>query len=1349
MSIVSTSNSQKENPFSFQCPVLTSSNYTTWAIKMEAVLDAQGVWEAIEPTVGVAVDEKKSKVARAYIFQAIPEEILLQVAKKKTAKEVWDSLKTRFVGADRVQKARLHTLKSEFEALRMKEGETIDEYAGKLSGMISKYNSVGAVLGDEELVRKLLDTVTDKFIHLVASMEQYSEVETMPFEKAIGRLKAYEDRVKLRQGGSSVENSLLFTKVEGHSQNKGNTKSSTGRGRGSGNDRGGRSGSRGRGSSRGRGGRGGSGSSHDNGGWNQKPRDKKNIRCFNCQAFGHYASECKSEKKQEQEVHLTKEQEDEPSLFLSVCGEEEQRQMVLLNEEKINPTLLEASGEKNKDAWYLDNGASNHMTGRKEAFAELNQEVKGSVRFGDGSKVHIQGKVAKPACLKTCLDEDSWVWHARLGHANFQVLEMMGKKGLVEGMPWLSHPKQICEGCLVAKQTKQSFPNEAQWRASKPLELLHADLCGPITPQSMGGNRYFLLIVDDLTRYMWVYFLKTKDEALKYFKCFKSHVEKECSHMVRMLRTDRGGEFTSHDFVKFCQEIGIKRQTTAPYTPQQNGVVERRNRIVMEMTRCLLKTMQVPDSLWGEAVRHAVYLLNRIPTKAVKEITPYEAWKKRKPNLSYLKVFGCMAYVKKVAIHTTKLADRSCPMIYIGKESGSKAYRLYNPTEKKVVVSRDVQFNEKKGWSWKSMVASDGSLSKLNNSLYCTNVGDKPTHTDLLDENESNDITFTTPQATNATPQIERDREVIHVNSNGSKESLQSSSTNSTNSEDRLHQTVPFDKTPLKGFRSIGVIQDQTQAMNENEVHELYVREGELFLVDEEPLSYTEAAENESWMKAMHMELEAIKKNNTWTLVQLPTNQKAIGLKWVFKLKKDANGEVTKHKARLVAKGYVQVKGVDYEEVFAPVARMETVRLILALAATNRWKVHHLDVKTAFLNGEIQEEVYVTQPDGFEIKGKEDYVYKLHKALYGLKQAPRAWNAKLDKTLKDLGFTKCIHDAGVYVIKRSGFVLILCVYVDDILLTGTREKDIQSFKEKMKTHFEMSDLGLLTYYLGIEVHQKSDGISIMQRAYAKKVLKLAGMDECNSSQYPMEFRLQLTKDGEGAAVDSTYYRKLVGSLRYLLHTRPDLGYSVGLVSRFMESPKQSHLAAVKHILRYVKGSTNIGLKYEAEGDGKIVGYSDSSFGCDVEDRRGTTGTIFYYSGNVITWTSQKQHTVALSSCHAEYMAATEAACQALWLRNIFSEITGEQPQCVELRVDNKGAIGLSKNPTFHKRSKHIDTKHHFIRECVERGQITVEHVDGKLQKADILTKSLPRIKFAEMKDLVGLRNCPHQGEYVG
>ncbi|KAI3802277.1 hypothetical protein L1987_30407 [Smallanthus sonchifolius] len=370
--VATTSGAQKEtNSVSLQIPTLTPTNYTTWAIKMEAVMDAQGLWESVEPQAGVVEDEKKNKTARAFIFQAIPEDVLLQVAKKKTAKEIWESLKVRYVGAERVQKARLHTLDRDFEALKMKDGESVDEFAGKVSGMVSRYNSLGATKEDGVLVRKLLDSVPDKFLQLVASIEQISDVDSMPFEEAIGRLKAYEDRLKLRQDNPSVDNSLLLTRGDSNSSQKGAGRSpfSGTRGRGSHSyDRGGRSGSRGRGSNRGRGNRGGYAGYQAGNSNNRKPRDKKHIKCFKCDQFGHYASECEVGKKQVEEANLT--QEEEPTLLLSVCGEETPT-MVLLNEEKVFPGQHEGRNERNRDMWYLDNGASNHMTGTKELFVEL------------------------------------------------------------------------------------------------------------------------------------------------------------------------------------------------------------------------------------------------------------------------------------------------------------------------------------------------------------------------------------------------------------------------------------------------------------------------------------------------------------------------------------------------------------------------------------------------------------------------------------------------------------------------------------------------------------------------------------------------------------------------------------------------------------------------------------------------------------------------------------------------------------------------------------------------------------------------------------------------------------------
>ena len=538
-----------------------------------------------------------------------------------------------------------------------------------------------------------------------------------------------------------------------------------------------------------------------------------------------------------------------------------------------------------------------------------------------------------------------------------------------------------------------------------------------------------------------------------------------------------------------------------------------------------------------------------------------------------------------------------------------------------------------------------------------------------------------------------------------------------------------------------------------NETQEVELEEELLLCGIDEPGSYGQAVKEKAWVQAMETEIEAIERNRTWRLEELPPGVKPIGLKWVYKLKRDSNGNVIKHKARLVAKGYVQKQGIDFEEVFAPVTRLETVRLLLALAAKNGWEVHHLDVKSAFLNGEIEEVVYVSQPEGFVKENQGHMVYRLVKALYGLRQAPRAWYAKLNKCLEKLGFIKCPYEHAVYTKREGDESLVIGVYVDDLLITGTNVAVINKFKEEMSAEFEMSDLGKLVYYLGIEVEQEKEYTKLKQSAYAKKLLEKAGMSDCNPSKYPMDPKLQLNKDEKGKQVDSTLFKSLVGGLRYLVNTRPDIAYSVGIISRFMERPTVAHLGAAKRIMRYVKGTIEYGLIYK-RGSGNYIlsGYSDSDLAGNLEDRRSTGGMAFYLDENLITWVSQKQRCVALSSCEVEFMAATAAACQGVWLRNLLTLITDMERGPVVIYIDNKSAIDLAKNPVFHGRSKHIDIPYHFIRECVERGEIILKHVCTEDQRADVLTKAMTTVNFEKMRALLGIQNRQKNvyitGEYV-
>lgn len=319
-------------------------------------------------------------------------------------------------------------------------------------------------------------------------------------------------------------------------------------------------------------------------------------------------------------------------------------------------------------------------------------------------------------------------------------------------------------------------------------------------------------------------------------------------------------------------------------------------------------------------------------------------------------------------------------------------------------------------------------------------------------------------------------------------------------------------------------------------------------------------------------------------------------------------------------------------------------------------------------------------------------------------------------------------------------LLIVVVYVDDLLVTGSSLKHILDFKREMAAKFEMSDLGKLTYYLGIEVLQYDDGIILKQDRYARKILEETGMSSCNLTHVPMEMNAMFSKSPEERKIDEKEYRRSIGCLRYLLHTRPDLSFSIGVLSRYMQEPKESHGSALKQVLRYLRGTCSLGLRYSRGNDTRLIGYSDSSHNVDHDDGKSTAGHIFYLGKNPITWCSTKQEVVALSSCEAEFMAAIEAAKQAIWLQDLLGEAIGKEGERVVIKVDNKSAIALTKNPVFHGRSKHIHRRFHFIRECIEKEQIEVEHIPGNEQKADILTKSLGRTKFKEMRSLIGIQN---------
>lgn len=680
-----------EGSIGLNYPMLTRENYTAWALKMRVFMQAQGVWEAVQSSdPKVVVETKTDKMALAAIYQGIPEEMLLSIAEKKCAKDAWAAIKTMSLGGDRVKKAKVQTLKVDFESLNMKETEKLDDFCMKLYGMVTNIRALGETMEEAYVVKKLLRAVPSRYLQIASTIEQFGNLEEMTVEEIVGRLKAHDERLRGKieepSGGQLLlteeewkkreanDSQLLLTKEEWMKRTTSGGRDRTGDSRSKENWRG---------------------------------RDKSKVRCYNCNILGHYAGDCRKPRRGKEsraESNLSQvEDDDEPTLLFTETGENK-NEVVLLNEQSMVPQLKTGGNNGTEsNLWYLDNGASNHMTGVRSKFKELDESITGLVKFGDGSTVNIKGKgtvvfnckngeekslhevyyiptlcnniislgqlsetgsrvllkgeflwvhdeqgrllmkVKRSAnrlykiilesfettCLMSKTEEQAWLWHSRLGHVNFQAIIQMENNGMVNGLPKLKQPKELCTGCLMSKQTRKGFPSKTEFRAKAPLELIHGDLCGPISPPTAAGNRYFLLLVDDHTRVMWVYLQKTKDEALGNFKKFKALVERGSSK-IGVFRSDRGGEFLSNEFSNYCEEVGIQRHYTAPYSPQQKGVVERRNRTVVAMARSFLKERKLPLFLWGEAVRHAVYVLNRVSTRSLTNMTPYEAWSGKK-----------------------------------------------------------------------------------------------------------------------------------------------------------------------------------------------------------------------------------------------------------------------------------------------------------------------------------------------------------------------------------------------------------------------------------------------------------------------------------------------------------------------------------------------------------------------------------------------------------------------------------------------------------------------------------------------------------------------------------------------
>ncbi|GJW59901.1 putative ribonuclease H-like domain-containing protein [Tanacetum coccineum] len=464
------------------------------------------------------------------------------------------------------------------------------------------------------------------------------------------------------------------------------------------------------------------------------------------------------------------------------------------------------------------------------------------------------------------------------------------------------------------------------------------------------------------------------------------------------------------------------------------------------------------------------------------------------------------------------------------------------------------------------------------------------------------------------------------------------------------------------------------------------------------------------------------------TLVNLPHAKRAIGTKLVYRNKKYERRIVIRNKARLVAQGYTQEEGIDYDEVFAPVARIEAIRLFLAYASFKDFVVYQMDVKSAFLYGKIEEEVYVCQPLGFEDPEFPDRVYKVEKALYGLHQAPRAWYETLSTYLLDNGFQRGTIDKTLFIKKVKGDILLVQVYVDDIIFGSTKKSLCTEFEKLMHKKFQMSSMGELTFFLGLQVTQKDDGIFISQDKYVDEILKKFGFSTVKTASTPMETSKPLMKDENAKDVDVHLYRSMIGSLMYLTSSRPDIMFVVCACARFQVTPKVSHLHAVKRIFRYLKGQPKLGLWYPKDSPFDLEAYTDSDYAGASLDRKSTTGGCQFLRSRLISWQCKKQTVVANSTTEAEYVAASNCCGQVLWIQNQLLDY-GYNFMNTKIFIDNESTICIVKNPVFHSKTKHIEIRHHFIRDSYEKRLIQVIKIHTDHNVADLLTKAFDVSRF--------------------
>ncbi|TFY63604.1 hypothetical protein EVJ58_g3163 [Rhodofomes roseus] len=924
------------------------------------------------------------------------------------------------------------------------------------------------------------------------------------------------------------------------------------------------------------------------------------------------------------------------------------------------------------------------------------------------------------------------LWHCRLGHLNERSIRHLAKS---------------LASTLLCRA-----------RLGRVVAVLMGSMRGPFLP-SILGYTYTLAVVDDASRKGWKEYLKHKSDATDEIKALVTRLETLTGKKLKYLRTDGGGEFINRILGEWLREKGITHEYSTPDTPQQNGVAERFNRTTHEHALCMLHEAGMKPGFWPEAHEYASYVRNMSPTSALDGMTPDEAFSGTKPNVSTLRIFGSPCHVRILPKDRSKLDAHSLDGRFCGFARNQKAYKIWVPSKHTFVSSRDVIIYEQISTASIGGV-SPGTDTRSDVDPLIKSTSSLPAASSTpaaQTEPRSSPTTSTTSPSPSAMsspdPPLRRSTRVSPPSWKKQAAEIQKAREQAAKLQSKAVREVRAERQKLKVTAQVAPEPDGAvvEPNPESEVAHLAYRavDGE-----ETPRNYSHAMKSrkrEYWLDAMGVEMDMHWRRGTWELVELPPGQHAIGSTWTYALKRGPDGSIQRYKARLVAQGFSQIPGLDYDDTFSPTVRLDTLRVILHLAAVHGWCRAQDDVTGAFLHSKLHHVVYMRQPPGFD--DGTGRVCRLLLSLYGLKQASREWNKLMTAKLRTVNLLPLDADAAVFMRRAAdnGVFSIIAVHVDNMLSFSENPDELARIRHHLHDLFEMKEEDA-NWLMGFEIidYPDSHTVAISHRQYIETVIKRFRMDGCTPVSTPMEKGLILDKyEGpftpeEEERMRRTPYRALIGALTWIsLISRPDIAFATTYLAQFNSNPGPEHWEAAQRILAYLAGTLDHVLLLGGEGEDvtRLIGWSDADHGRDIVDRRSVSAYVWQIGNASVSWSSKKQQTVAISSTESEYMAMTHSSKHGIWLRRLLielNELVSESEIATPIFVDNKSSIDLSKEARFHARTKHIDVQHHFIRERVEDGTFVVMHVPSHLNIADGLTKPLDRVSFEIFVDALGL-----------